>query len=81
MEIRMSKDFSVGRENYVYFLRNIALMTYSPEELLLMGKSEWIRSVSFVSFERERNVGLPELKIFSSAEEQITKERIYEEEN
>jgi len=77
---RMSKDFSLGREDYVYFLRNIALMTYSPEELLLMGKSEWNRSVSFELFERERNTGLPELKIFSSAEEQITQERIYEEE-
>jgi uncharacterized protein (DUF885 family) len=45
-----------------------------------MGKSEWNRSVLFELFERERNVGLPELKIFSSAEEQITQERIYEEE-
>ena len=77
---RMSKSFSVGRENYVYFLRNIALMTYSPEELLQMGKSEWNRSVSFELFERERNDGLPELKIFSSVEEQIRQERIYEEE-
>lgn len=77
---RMSKDFSVGRENYVYFLRNIALMTNSPEELLLLGKSEWNRSVSFDMFERERNSGLPELNIFTSAEEQIRQERIYEEE-
>ncbi len=77
---RMSKDFSVGRENYVYFLRNIALMTNSPEELLLLGKSEWNRSVSFDMFERERNSELPELKIFTSVEEQIRQERIYEEE-
>jgi len=75
----MNKSFSIGRENYIYFLRNIALMTYSPEELLLMGKSEWNRSVSFDMFERERNSGLPELKIFTSAEEQIRQERIYEE--
>ena len=75
----MNNSFSMGRENYVYFLRNIALLTYSPEELLLMGKNEWNRSVSFDMFERERNSGLPELKIFTSAEEQIRQERIYEE--
>lgn len=75
----MNNSFSMGRENYVYFLRNIALLTYSPEELLLMGKNEWNRSVSFDMFERERNSGLPELKIFTSTEEQIRQERIYEE--
>lgn len=75
----MNNSFSMGRENYVYFLRNIALLTYSPEELLLMGKNEWNRSVSFDMFERERNSGLPELKIFTSAEEQLRQERIYEE--
>lgn len=79
-KLKMGKSFSVGRDNYVYFLRNIALMTYSPEELLQMGKGEWNRSVSFELFEGERNAGLPGLMIFSSAEEQITKEKIYEEE-
>ncbi|MGB5289530.1 MAG: DUF885 family protein [Ignavibacteriaceae bacterium] len=78
--LKMNKSFSIGRENYIYFLRNIALMTYSPEELLQMGKSEWNRSVSFELFERERNAGLPGLMIFSSAAEQILQERIYEEE-
>jgi len=75
---RMNKVFSIGRENYIYYLKNIALMTYSPEELLLMGKSEWNRSVSFDEFERERNDGLPGLKIFSSAVDQIAKEKEYE---
>jgi uncharacterized protein (DUF885 family) len=75
---RKNNAFSIGRDNYIYYLRNIALMTYTPEELLLMGKSEWNRSVSFDVFERERNAGLPELKIFSSAEEQIAREMEYE---
>jgi uncharacterized protein (DUF885 family) len=75
---KMNKVFSIGRENYLYYLRNIALMTYTPEELLLIGKSEWNRSVAFDVFERERNIGLPELKIFSSAAEQIAKEKEFE---
>ncbi|MBT8377661.1 MAG: DUF885 domain-containing protein, partial [Ignavibacteria bacterium] len=76
----MTKSFNVGRENYVYFLRNIALMPYLPEELLLMGNTEWNRSVSFDVFERERNSGIPELPIFSSSQEQIAKEKEFEEE-
>jgi uncharacterized protein (DUF885 family) len=75
---KMNKVFSIGRENYLYYLRNIALMTSTPEELLLMGKSEWNRSVAFDVFERERNIELPELKIFSSADEQIAKEKEFE---
>jgi hypothetical protein len=67
----MQISFNVGREGYEYFLRNVALMPYSPDELLLMGKQEWDRSVAFDIYEKERNKYLPELRLFSSAEEQI----------
>jgi hypothetical protein len=76
----MDKSFSVGRDNYIYFLRNIALMPYSPGELLLMGEAEWNRSVSFDVFERERNTGLPDLPVFSSSKEQIARGKEHEEE-
>jgi hypothetical protein len=75
----MNTSFNIGRENYVYFLRNVALMPYTPEELLLMGETEWNRSVAFDVFERERNAGLPDLPVFSSSEEQIAKEKELEE--
>jgi hypothetical protein len=77
---KMISAFNVGREGYEYFLKNIALIPYSPEELLLMGKQEWDRSVSFDVMEKKRNEGQPELEIFSSAEEQIGKEKLYEDE-
>ena len=67
----MSASFNVGREGYEYFLQNIALIPYTPDELLLMGKQEWDRSVAFDIYEKERNKYLPELRIFGSAEEQI----------
>jgi len=75
---KMNKSSSIGRDNYIYFLRNVALMTYTPEELLLMGEAEWNRSVSFDVFERERNIGLPDMPIFSSSQEQIAKEKEFE---
>ncbi len=75
----MQTSFNVGREGYEYFLQNIALIPYSPEELLIMGKQEWDRSVAFDIYEKQRNKYLPELSIFSSAEEQMETERIDEE--
>ena len=76
----MHATFYVGEEGYEYFLRNVALIPYSPEELLTMGKQEWDRSVAFDIFEKDRNKNLPELYIYSSAKEQIDAERRAEEE-
>ncbi|MFQ6113464.1 MAG: DUF885 domain-containing protein [bacterium] len=75
----MSNEFSVGREGYEYFLKKIALMPYTPEELLFMGKLEWNRSVAFDVWERIRNADVPEAKLFSSADEQIKQSRKDEE--
>ena len=75
----MLSSFNVGREGYEYFLKNIAMIPYNPEELLIMGKQEWDRSVAFDLYEKQRNKNLPGLKIFSSAEEQSDAERIDEE--
>ncbi|MFQ5770232.1 MAG: DUF885 family protein [bacterium] len=75
----MSNEFSVGREGYEYFLRKIALMPYTPQELLFMGQLEWNRSVVFDVCERLRNVDIPEDKLFSSADEQIKQSRKDEE--
>ncbi len=75
----MQITFNVGSDGYEYFLKNIALIPHSPEELLIMGKQEWDRSVAFDIYEKQSNKNLPELKIISSAQEQIEKERIDEE--
>ncbi len=76
----MANDFSVGREGYKYFLDNIALIPYSPEELLQQGELEWNRSLIFEEFEQLRNADLPELTLFANAEEQVSR-AILEEEN
>jgi hypothetical protein len=51
----------VGREGYVFFLRNVALVPFTPEEILLMGRQEYDRSVAQEVVERQRNAGVPEL--------------------
>ncbi len=51
-----------GRDAYVFFLENVALMSYSPEDLLAMGRQEWNRAVAFEAFEKNRNKDVPPLK-------------------
>ncbi len=59
------KDTAIGRENYLYFLRNVALISYTPEQLLAMSRQEWSRSVAFETYQQERLSGLPPAPIFS----------------
>lgn len=75
----MSNDFVVGKKNYEYFLRNIALIPYSSEELIRMGDQSWNRAVAFEQIEELRNINLPEATIFKSIEDQIEQERIDEQ--
>src|SRR5437763_7085864 len=53
---------ALGRDAYAFFLRNVAMLPYSPEELLFMGRQEWDRAVAFEAFEQNRNKNLPQLK-------------------
>ena len=53
---------AIGRDAYLFFLRNVAMLPYSPEELLFMGRQEWDRSVAFEFFEQNRNKNVPPLK-------------------
>ena len=76
----MTEKFNVGRDNYIYFLKNIALVPYSPEELLRMGRQEWERAVAFDTYEKLRNAQVPKDTIFASIEEQINQERVDEAE-
>ncbi|RMD93950.1 MAG: DUF885 family protein [Calditrichaeota bacterium] len=75
----MSNNFSVGRKGYEYFLKNIALMPYTPEELLKMGALEWNRSVAFHLYEKLRNADVPKPGLFTSAEKQIAQSHQDEE--
>jgi DTW domain-containing protein YfiP len=75
----MSEETAVGREAYVYFLKQVALMPFTPEQLLVMGAYEWERSVAFETFEQTRNQGMPELGLFPDQKAQMEREVIEEE--
>lgn len=62
---------AVGRDGYLYFLRNVALMSHTPEQMLTMGRQEWERSVAFESFAQAANTGRAKLPIFPNVEAQV----------
>jgi len=69
----MPDNAAVGRANYEFFLRNVALLPYSPEQLLPLSRQEWDRSVSFEQYETQRNQGLPELRPAASLQDEINR--------
>jgi uncharacterized protein (DUF885 family) len=83
----LPSETALGRDPYVFFLKNVALMPYSPEELLAMGGQEWNRAVAFEAFEKNRNKNVPPLKatdnidswIKEAAEEELQIRKFLEE--
>jgi uncharacterized protein (DUF885 family) len=72
----MPDNAAVGRTNYEFFLRNVAVLPYSPEQLLPISRQEWDRSVAFEQYEKQRNdawskQGLPELKPAANLQDEI----------
>jgi Bacterial protein of unknown function (DUF885) len=59
----MPKETALGRDTYVWFLRNVAFVRFTPEELMTMAQQEWNRAVAFEEYERNRNKDVPPLKI------------------
>jgi uncharacterized protein (DUF885 family) len=67
----MGENAAVGRANYEFFLSHVALIAYTPEQLLAISRQEWERAVTFEQLEKQRNQGLPELQIAANMDEQI----------
>src|SRR5579864_621300 len=74
----MAKGTAIGRHDYEFFLKSVALMPYTPEQVLAMGQQEWERSVAFESYERKRNAGLPELPLPANEGAQVARQKLDE---
>lgn len=59
----LPQQTALGRDVYIWLLRNVALMPFTPEELLAMGRQEWNRAVAFETYEKNRNKDVPPLKM------------------
>jgi len=67
----LPEKVAIGRAAYLTFLRTVALIPHSPEEILTMGRQEYDRAVAFEEYERQRHSALPDLPIFRDQKEQI----------
>jgi uncharacterized protein (DUF885 family) len=64
-------ETSIGRDAYLYFLREVAIVPFAPERLVEMGRQEWARAVAFEAYQANRNRNRPPLGLPASREQQI----------
>jgi hypothetical protein len=66
----MRRDFPLGEQAYGFFLHQVALLPYTPEQLLGMARQDFERVLAMESYERQRDIGPPELKLPATAAEE-----------
>ncbi|GAC1428251.1 MAG: hypothetical protein NVS1B11_07680 [Terriglobales bacterium] len=69
----MQQDFALGGKAYEFFLQHVALLPYTPDQLLTMARQDFDRVLAAEVYEHARNLGAPELKMAATAEEEITR--------
>ncbi len=70
---RLPAQSAIGREKYLWFLRNVALMPYTPDELVSRAEQEWRRAVAFEGIEKNRNRSVPPLVMAATTEEFVAR--------
>ena len=76
----MQTAFAIGPHAYQWFLTHVALIPYTPGELLAQGQQAWNRSVTWDVIEKNRNRNLHEMPLFKSADQQIQASSLKENE-
>ncbi|HTC88836.1 MAG TPA: DUF885 family protein [Bryobacteraceae bacterium] len=69
----MRQDFALGGKAYGFFLHQVALLPYTPEQLLAMARQDFERVLAMESYEHQRDLKAPELKIAATAEEEAAR--------
>lgn len=69
---------AIGRNRYLWFLRNVALSPYAPEALLSQAEQEWQRAVAFEGIEVNRNRSVPPLVMAATTAEFIARHQTAE---
>ncbi len=71
----MPRETAVGRDAYLFFLKNVAFAPFTPEQMLEIGRLEWARSVAWQTYEEHRNAGLPQLELFKDQRTEMAAEQ------
>ncbi|PCJ20880.1 MAG: DUF885 domain-containing protein [SAR86 cluster bacterium] len=64
----LNQTINVGRDSYQFFLSEVALYPYTPEQLTIMGAQEWERSATFEAIEANRNRDVENLPLAANVD-------------
>ncbi len=76
----MQTAFAIGPHAYQWFLTHVALIPYTPGQLLAQGRQAWNRSVTWDVIQKNRNRDLHEMPLFKSARRQVQASSLKENE-
>jgi Bacterial protein of unknown function (DUF885) len=69
----MRQDFSLGAKSYGFFLHQVALLPFTPDQLLTMARQDFDRVLAIEAYERQRNLAAPQLKRAATSEEEVAR--------
>ncbi len=69
----MSSDFALGAPAYEFFLHRVALLPYTPQQLLFMARQDFERVLAAETYERQRDLHAPQLQLAATAEEETAR--------
>ena len=69
----MRQEFALGDKAYGFFLHQVALFPYTPEQLLSMARQDFERVLTMETYEHLRDLRVPELKMAATAEEETAR--------
>jgi len=69
----MRPDFSLGEKAYKFFLNQVALLPYTPEQLLTMARQDFDRVLAAEAHERQRDLAAPSLTVPGTADEEVAR--------
>jgi uncharacterized protein (DUF885 family) len=69
----MRQEFALGDKAYGFFLHQVALLPYTPEQLLSMARQDFERVLAMETYEHQRDLRASELKMAATAEEETAR--------
>jgi hypothetical protein len=69
----MRQDFALGAPAYEFFLHHVALLPYTPQQLLTMARQDFERVLATETYERQRDLEAPQLQLAATSDEEIAR--------
>ena len=68
-----SSSFALGKDAYGFFLHRVALLPYSPDQLLAMARQDFDRVLAMESYERQRDLPAAQLSLPATLDAEVSR--------